>query len=153
MAEVALIATTLLTALLAALTWWYARSTRLLLRHAEIERDDRRDRELSEQARLVGGYIRLLSVNRHQGLCILDVHVVNASLLPVRGVVVTVRWGSDPVFVHEFPVVEPGNVKCMAEAPAEAERDMRLLLDFYDDNGVRWRKYWTIEEPLIRLTD
>jgi hypothetical protein len=131
-----------------------------LLDAARDERDDRRKRERSEQARLVGGYLawsdRLMSSGKRRLL----LHLVNASPLPVRRVIGHVYDVETAELVHQFSeksVLEPSTPASPEwvfshDLPAGGTQ-FGLQLDFDDDSGVHWRKYESDDKPIRELAD
>jgi len=144
--------TAALTAVLVIVTAIYVKITAGLLSEARTERQARVERELSEQARLVGGYIALTAVGHPPGHAMLHVHLVNSSPLPVRGVHASVHYIERPGVAANFltSVLNPGEFEDKQTIP-EPTSPMRLILDFDDDSGQRWRKYESDTEPLKRL--
>lgn len=152
-----------LTLVLAAITYWYVRLTSGLLHEARTERNDRRERELSEQARLIGGYLRVggnyapsrtFGPGYGPGICMLTVTLVNASQLPVRAVrgrAYRTDTGGHFGDFNQVPVLTPGQQDVGMDIPLELSGSMLLRMEFDDDAGVRWLKYESHDQPLRRL--
>ena len=145
---------TLLTFMLVVVTILYARITFGLLVSAKTDRDDRRERELSEQARLIGGY---LGVRPTPGLprnATLVLTLVNASKLPVRAVTGRVFRTDTGEHFQDFNttvVLDPGEALTSMQIPDALSGSMLLRVEFDDDAGVRWRKYESEDRPLVRV--
>jgi hypothetical protein len=140
------------TAVLVIVTIFYVVITARLLNEAETERVDRRRREESEQARLVGGHIDFVWSDGDEATMLrLTVH--NASPLPIRDLRGSVYRGTHLLDSYDpIPVVRPGTDVAWMSVPQDVGEGFRLQMDFDDDNGYRWRKYESIDLPLRRLT-
>lgn len=144
------------TVVLVGVTAVYAMFTFGLLREARRDRRQRDFRELSEQARQVGGNIHWTGGDATRRTLTLE--LFNVSRLPVRRVLGTVfdaqtgeRVGH---FRHLSALVGEGRFREMKlpEAEFPDTRSLRLVLDFDDDNGTRWRKYESEGAPPRQLS-
>ena len=118
-------------------------------RKADIQRLDeqRHEDQISQQARLIGGYLEWVSLpSVRNGLIsrTLGIHVINASQLPVRNVqgILTALGTFDPTLARSETVLVlvPGGRQIDVEmlgGPA----DYQLQLQFDDDAGIQWTKY------------
>jgi hypothetical protein len=129
----------------------YVVITAKLLKEAETERTDRRQREESEQARLIGGHVDFVwSPGDDTEMLRLTVH--NASPLPIRDLRAGVFRGARLLDSYApIPVVQPGVEEAWMSVPQDVGEGFRLQMDFDDDNGYRWRKYESSDSPLRRL--
>jgi hypothetical protein len=150
-------ATALVTLVLACITSVYVYFTHGLLTEARKESENRKERELNEQARFVGGHIDWTGENRSANRSSLTLTVENESPLPVRAVVGHVHDRSEPhAYLFSFtsmPVVRHSETTSTVHVPYNEYKDKSLVLylDFDDDAGTRWRKYESEDAPLRRL--
>ena len=117
---------------------------------------------VSHQARLVGGYIES-GPEFTRGLKAVTLTVVNASPLPIHdieGFLISTadghlvgRYDPVPVILGDPHRSGPLISRQQHAEVAEVDAGLRLVLDFTDDAGRRWRKYGSLEEPLARSED
>ncbi len=150
MAVAALIATLLL----AAITAWYAWITHGLLREAQLDRARLLERDESDQARLIGGYVE--AIHTDSGVSTLQLTIVNASPLPIRWIVGRARLATGAeVRFGSVPLIPGGRQIDVHETIADnLARGLfiDISLDFNDDNGQGWRKNEQHQVPLRKLT-
>jgi hypothetical protein len=136
----------------------YVVITSRLVHAASQDRADRLERDRSEQARNIGGYIESLGDNG--GMTTICMYVVNASPLPIGAVKGRLRRMGSGDAVGDFSevVVLQGGQKEANRRPT-AQRmlasnlatNLLLWLEFDDDDGQKWRKYESDDVPLRRL--
>jgi hypothetical protein len=147
------IGTTLALVFLAAGLWRERRLRRIDQKQRARDQTERDELRRSEHARLVGAHIDQIDVIGDHD--VIEMTVTNASPLPVRNVIGYLHplpSGRVPADeVRSFlviPVVRSGTEITRLQVPSAAA--WRLVIDFDDDAGDRWRKY---DGPLGRIAD
>jgi hypothetical protein len=142
-----------LTFVLIVVTIIYASITYGLLLSAKTKRDDRRDREQSEQARLIAGHIAI--TGRAPEFVMITANLVNASRLPVRAVTGRLYRTDTDEHVKDFETLvvlaQQSEARPSIRVAVELSDKLLLRIDFDDDAGVRWRKYESEDQPLVRV--
>jgi hypothetical protein len=150
----------LLTLVLVVITAVYVALTSGLLKEARTERSDRREREVSEQARLVGGDISYKAYETRprdapEGTSPLTLTVTNESPLPVRAVVGQLSAKDTTTLLQTFPhyivTLRHETRTTLVHLRPEEKVEFELHLEYDDDAGIRWRKYESHDRPLRRL--
>lgn len=131
----------LIASVLAWITGYYAFLTRSLVGEAAMERLERADVRRSAQAELIGGYITSSVVGA--GNVSITVHIANTSQLPVRALEAYVVDGVTDIELARYrrrSVLPPGLTQDDLQI-AQGHPPLRLVLEYDDDAGRRWRKY------------